>query len=107
MPEGPEVRRYADALHEVLAGKSITVITARTKAAKRYLAENDVHITGKEVLRVRAWGKNLIGFLEDDYYFYSHLMMWGRWEVNMSGVPAVVDRRERARIVVNDEAYAI
>jgi endonuclease-8 len=107
MPEGPEVRRYADALHQVLSGKQITVITARTKAAKSYLAENTIHLTGKRVERVFAWGKNLIGLLEGGYYFHSHLMMWGRWEVRESDVPTEIDRRERARIVVEDGASAI
>jgi DNA-formamidopyrimidine glycosylase len=107
MPEGPEVRRYADALHDALSGKRITVITARTKAAKRYLEDNDVHIAGRRIERVYSWGKNLIGRLEKDYYFYSHLMMWGRWEVRHGNVPDVVDRRERARIVVDDGSSAI
>ncbi len=107
MPEGPEVRRYADAIHEALAGKQVTLITARTKAAKKYLAENEIHLTGKRIERVLARGKNLIGLLENEYYFYSHLMMWGRWEVRRGEVPEAVDRRERARIVVEEDASAI
>lgn len=107
MPEGPEVRRHADAVHGALAGKQITVITARTKAAKKYLAENDIHLVGKQVERVFARGKNLIGQLEQGYYFYSHLMMWGRWNVSLDAAPEEIDRRERARIVVEDGASAI
>ncbi|MES2464290.1 MAG: DNA-formamidopyrimidine glycosylase family protein [Armatimonadota bacterium] len=107
MPEGPEVRRYADSLHGILAGKQIHVISARTKAAKKYLAENEVHLTGKRIERVFARGKNLIGLVENQYYFYSHLMMWGRWDVRPEGAPSEVDRRERARIVVADGSAAI
>jgi formamidopyrimidine-DNA glycosylase len=107
MPEGPEVRRYADTLHAALAEKQITLITARTKAAKKYLAQNDVHLAGRKIERVFARGKNLIGLLESGYYFYSHLMMWGRWEVSLSGAPEEIDRRERARIVMADGASAV
>jgi predicted Zn-dependent protease len=35
MPEGPEVRRYADSLHEALAGKQITVITGENKSREK------------------------------------------------------------------------
>ena len=107
MPEGPEVRRYADSLHGALVGKPITTITARTKAAKIYLAENTVHLTGKRVERVFARGKNLIGLLEGNYYFYSHLMMWGSWHIHLADVPEIIDRRERARIIVAGDAAAI
>ncbi|MER3477781.1 MAG: hypothetical protein C4287_16450, partial [Leptolyngbya sp. ERB_1_2] len=51
------------------------------------------------VIRVTAHGKNLIGWIEDNYYFYAHLMMWGRWTTFMGELPETIDRRERARIV--------
>jgi endonuclease-8 len=62
---------------------------------------------GKQVERVLARGKNLIGLLEHGFYFYSHLMMWGRWNVSLGSAPDEIDRRERARIVVGDGASAI
>lgn len=100
MPEGPEVRRLADSLSEALVGKPIVSLTARTRSAKAWLQEHPGVLAGKTILKVRSHGKNLVGFLSGGDYFYSHLMMWGRWQVVMGEEPVEVDRRERARIVV-------
>ncbi len=122
MPEGPEVRKYADSLHAVLAGKPIKAFEARTREAKAWLKENVTSLIGRRVLRVTSHGKHLLGFVQGGYYFHSHLMMWGRWQVysvNRSSkgekqrisrsdenvaVPLEKDRRERARVVVDDGA---
>jgi len=78
MPEGPEVRRYAVQLAQVLDGEKLVEISARTKAAKAWLGEHPGELVGR---RVRAHGKNLVGEIEGGFYFYSHLMMWGRWQI--------------------------
>ena len=113
MPEGPEVRKYADALDAALTGRAIVSLEARTKLARKWLEENGQRITGRRVKRVASHGKHLLGYLEDDFFFHSHLMMWGRWQtIGPNGGPATgrrkskpielpdKDRRERARIVV-------
>jgi hypothetical protein len=41
MPEGPEVRKYADALDAVLTGGVITTLEARTREARFWLKDND------------------------------------------------------------------
>ncbi len=103
MPEGPEVRRYAVQLAQVLEGRAIVEIGARTKAAKAWLLEHPDELVGRKVSRVRAHGKNLVAQIEGGFYFYSHLMMWGRWQI-VENVHRVLerDRRERARITTND-----
>lgn len=100
MPEGPEVRKFADSLHLVLAKQRIIQFTARTIKARQWLAENGKLLIGKKVLRVVSHGKHLIGYIENDFYFHSHLMMWGRWQTFVPGPPEEIDRRERARITV-------
>lgn len=104
MPEGPEVRRHADAVHAALAGKPITAFSARTRAAKAWLAEHPGAFVGRRVERVHAHGKHLIGRVEDGLYFHAHLMMWGSWRVVAPDDPLAAerDRRERARIAVED-----
>jgi len=102
MPEGPEVRRHADALHSALTPHPLVSLTARTKAAKAWLADRPGLLEGRRVERVQSRGKNLVGSIEGGYYFYSHLMMWGRWHVFGTDAPLETDRRERARIVVAD-----
>ena len=102
MPEGPEVQRAADTLHEVLAGKPIEELAARTKAAKAWLKEHPGAFLGQTVERVWAHGKHLVGSVEGDLFFQSHFLMWGRWFVTTPDAPEVAerDRRERARILV-------
>ncbi len=102
MPEGPEVRRHADTLALALTPHSLVSLSARTKAARAWLAERPGLLEGRRVESVRSHGKNLVGLIEGGYYFYSHLMMWGRWHVFTNDAPLEVDRRERARIVVSD-----
>lgn len=114
MPEGPEVRRAADALHAALAGGVITHFSARTKAAKAWLAAHPTAFAGATVERVWSHGKHLVGTVAPaadaadptPLFFASHFMMWGRWHVLPPDDPAVAapDRRERARILTADAA---
>src|SRR5215217_881083 len=113
MPEGPEVRKYADALHAALSGRAIVSFEARTKDTRKWLQDNEQRLIGRRVERVISHGKHLIGYIEDDFFFHSHLMMWGRWQTVGPAVqrrkskPIELpekDRRERARIVVEGAA---
>jgi len=104
MPEGPEVRKYADALDAVLTGRAIVSFEARTKDARKWLHENEQRLIGRRVERVISHGKHLLGYIEGDYFFHSHLMMWGRWQTFDATELPQKDRRERARIVVEGGA---
>jgi formamidopyrimidine-DNA glycosylase len=97
MPEGPEVRRHADALDAALRGEPITAFTARTRDAKAWLATHGDELIGKRVERVYSHGKNLVGLIQGGYFWYAHLLMWGCWLV-VAEEPVIRDRRERARI---------
>jgi len=107
MPEGPEVRKYADALDAALSGRAIVSLQARTKEARKWLHDNEQRLVGRRVERVVSHGKHLVGYIEGDFFFHSHLMMWGRWQTfgptRRRGTSIELpekDRRERARIVV-------
>jgi len=104
MPEGPEVRKYADALDSVLTARAITAVEARTRDARQWLQENGTQLISRRVLRVVSHGKHLIGYVHSGFYFHSHLMMWGRWQTFTGDPPQEKDRRERARIVVGGGA---
>lgn len=116
MPEGPEVRKYADALDHVLTGRVISSLEARTRDAKEWLRTNEKRVVGQQVTSVISHGKHLIGYLNGGFFFHSHLMMWGRWQTfgpvpktkrSQSSGPFSLpekDRRERARIVVEGGA---
>ena len=116
MPEGPEVRKYADALDASLAGRAIVSLEARTKDARKWLQDNEQRLRGRRVERVISHGKHLIGYLEGRFFFHSHLMMWGRWQTfgptkserkSKSIELPEKDRRERARIVVEGAAAVL
>lgn len=100
MPEGPEVRRHADAIEKVLKARPIEAISARTKAAREWLALHPDELIGRRIESVQSHGKNLVGLIEGGFYFYSHLMMWGRWHIVPNDGEIERDRRERARITV-------
>lgn len=102
MPEGPEVRRYAQQLAQVLDGGEILHFSARTKAAKAWLLEHVTELTGQKILEVKSHGKHLYGRIEGGTGFHSHLMMWGRWFIHPGDTVVEVDKRERARIATND-----
>ncbi|MEP6635757.1 MAG: DNA-formamidopyrimidine glycosylase family protein [Acidobacteriota bacterium] len=104
MPEGPEVRKYADALDSVLTGRVVISMEARTREAKAWLKENETRIVGRRVERVMSHGKHLLGYIEGGFYFHSHLMMWGRWQTFAPEQLPERDRRERARVVVEGGA---
>src|ERR1044071_2547130 len=104
MPEGPEVRKYADALDAALTGRAIVSLEARTKDALKWLHENEQRLRGRRVERVVSHGKHLLGYIEGDFFFHSHLMMWGRWQTFGPTELPEKDRRERARIVVERAA---
>lgn len=112
MPEGPEVRKYADALDAVLRGRVVTLIEARTREARKWLEGNGERIIGRRVTRVISHGKHLIGNIDGGFFFHSHLMMWGRWQTFAAPVSSSTkkfklpekDRRERARIIVDGGA---
>src|ERR1044072_358591 len=111
MPEGPEVRKFADALDTALTGRAIVSFEARTKEARKWLHENEEHLRGRRVERVVSHGKHLLGYIEGEFFFHSHLMMWGRWQTigptKSRRKPIELpekDRRERARIVVEGAA---
>lgn len=104
MPEGPEVRKFADALDSVLSGRRIISLEARTRVARAWLSRNHARLVGGKVKRVFSHGKHLVGLIQPDFYFHSHLMMWGRWQTYAPAPPLEVDRRERARIIVEGGA---
>ena len=107
------MRKYADALEAALSGRAIVSLQARTKEARKWLHDNEPRLIGRRVQRVVSHGKHLIGYIEGNFFFHSHLMMWGRWQTlgptrgRGKAKPIELpekDRRERARIVVEGAA---
>ena len=77
MPEGPEVRREADALARVLAGRTLVRAEYRLPA----LAAPARSLVGRRVLRVYPRGKAMLIAFDNGLTHYSHNQLYGEWRV--------------------------
>ena len=78
MSEGPEVRRTADRIAEVLVGRTVehVELRKRTSAAGDELA---TRVVGTRVKDVRTHGKNIVIAFTRGLWLHNHMMMWGKW----------------------------
>lgn len=75
MPEGPEIKRLADAIEGIVGGEEVLEVEIAASAFKRY--EKD--LLGKRVEQVEPRGKATIFRFEGDYNVFTHLKLYGRW----------------------------
>ncbi len=106
MPEGPEIRRYADMLSAALTGQVVRSIEATAAGPRTWLQRNSDLVTNRVVESVRSHGQHIIIAFEEGVWFHAHLRTWGRWLVAprdaVGGVPP--SPREHARILSDDTA---
>ena len=81
MPEGPEVRRAADALSGALAGARIEAVYFRPEQLKPFTPR----LVGVCVDSVEARGKAMLVRFENGLTLYSHNQLYGRWYVSPRG----------------------
>ena len=77
MPEGPEIRRAADKIAQVLEGQQIMDIHFGLDCLKG--RERDFQ--GAEVREIETRGKALLTHFENELTIYSHNQLYGRWYV--------------------------
>ncbi len=99
MSEGPELHRIAAQLTGEFVGSRIVAIDSRLKKARAWLEEHPGAVEGREVLGVRAAGKNLLWDLEGQLYFHIHLLMFGKIRTYSLRHRIEYDRTSRALIV--------
>lgn len=79
MPEGPEIRRIADALEKQVTGRVIDRIFFGLESLKQW----EDRLTGARIKRVESCGKAMLTHLDtgsdDDLAIYSHNQLYGRW----------------------------
>lgn len=100
MPEGPEVRREADAISRVLKGKKITEVYFGPEKLKRF----KLKLTNKTVVKVTTRGKALLIFFEDGYVLYSHNQLYGRWFIAPKG--EVPNTRRSLRVTLTGDSHS-
>jgi len=81
MPEGPEVRREADAIGRVLTGKKLTESFFEPVHLKRFART----LVGQQVVEVTTRGKALLISFQNGRVLYSHNQLYGRWVVVPKG----------------------
>jgi endonuclease-8 len=100
LPEGPEIRRAADALARVLVGQCLTRVLYRVPR----LARKARALRRTEVRRVYSRGKALLIDFDNGLTHYSHNQLYGEWEV-CEGVP-VHDERRIVRVLLATPTHA-
>ncbi len=75
MPEGPEIRRVADAMQKHIAGSQIDSIYFGLDSLKPW----ERHLTGAKIIKVESYGKALVTRLDNNLNIYSHNQLYGRW----------------------------
>ncbi len=79
MPEGPEIRRIADALEKQIAGRVIDSIRFGLQPLKQW----EQRLTGARIKDIKTFGKAMLTCLQtvagDELTIYSHNQLYGRW----------------------------
>ncbi len=79
MSEGPEVRRTADRLADVLVGRTIEHVELRRRVPLDPAFR--ARIERSQVRAIRTFGKHLVISFGGGVWLHNHMMMWGKWRV--------------------------
>lgn len=75
MPEGPEIRRVADALEQQVSGRVIDSIFFGLEPLKKW----QKRLTGAKIIKIETHGKAILSRLDNGMNIYSHNQLYGRW----------------------------
>jgi endonuclease-8 len=100
MPEGPEMRRAADELGRVLAGRVARQVWFKFPR----LAADGRELSGRRVRGVEARGKALILHFAGGRSVYTHNQLYGKWLVGPAGARPGTSRDLRLAIETRDHA---
>lgn len=94
MPEGPEIRRTADRLNKVLAGRTL-------EDAFFYHPHLKTHqsvIIGSKVTHVGSAAKALLTHFDNGITLYSHNQLYGKWYICRRGKRPTTGRSLRVAL---------
>ncbi len=103
MPEGPEIRRAADALNRAVAGRPLT----EAWFAFPHLQAFRPRLLGAEVMRIEPRGKALLTHFSSGLTLYSHNQLYGRWRVGRPGENPLPTRTPRVRLETAETAAVL
>ena len=105
MPEGDSIYRAAQALHHVLAGKTVT--SFETVLPKLARIDEDAPVKGRTIERVKSAGKNLIIEFSGDLHLHTHMKMNGSWHIYRPGERWQRPRRDMRIVIGTDDHVAV
>jgi endonuclease-8 len=94
MPEGPEIRREADAISEAIEGQRATAVSFGLD----HLRPFERLLSGDRVVRVSSRGKAMLVSFGGGLTMYSHNQLYGKWFVATRGQQPKTERSLRAAI---------
>lgn len=84
MPEGPEIRRSADTLEKVLAGRKALQVDFAFARLKKF----EKQLAGRKITGVAPRGKAMLIHFAGGLSIYSHNQLYGEWTVYPGEPPA-------------------
>lgn len=94
MPEGPEIRRAADGIAQVLEGK----VVERVSFTQPQLRRQGSRFAQQRVLNIETRGKAMLTHFDHGWTVYSHNQLYGVWKVAKRGQLPKTTRSLRLRI---------
>ncbi|MDX2219453.1 MAG: endonuclease VIII [Burkholderiales bacterium] len=98
MPEGPEIRREADLIADVLVGRRIERVEFGLRPLRRWIPV----LQGRQLMAVAPRGKAMLLHFDSMHTLYSHNQLYGRWAVHRSGDRALPSLQVRVALHVPD-----
>ncbi len=103
MPEGPEIRRAADALSYAIAGLSIDHV----RLPYHRLRPFGPRLRGQRITAFRTHGKALLTDFDNDWTIYSHNQLYGLWQVAHRQDPLLPGRALRLELGHQDRCIRL
>ncbi len=101
MPEGPEIRRVADRLSEVVTGQRVV----RAQFAFPQLQPFERELVGQRILSITPLGKALLTAFDNGWTLYTHNQLYGVWKIAQPGQRP--DSTRSLRVALETERAAI
>ncbi|MEM7691443.1 MAG: endonuclease VIII [Pseudomonadota bacterium] len=100
MPEGPEIRRAADKIAEVLVEQPIEEVKFAFPALRHY----SPILRDQRIFSIETRGKALLTHFDCDYTIYSHNQLYGVWKIAKRGkLPAT---RRSLRLAIHTPSHS-
>ncbi|WP_435947594.1 endonuclease VIII [Dryocola sp. BD586] len=103
MPEGPEIRRAADALEAAVLNKPLTEVWFAFPELKAF----EETLIGQRVERIETRGKALLTRFSNGKTLYSHNQLYGVWRVVNAGEAPQTTRVLRVKLQTADKAILL